>query len=142
MKIVKQKANLIPYRLIENHFEFYLSHRSKTAKQYPDNWSFWGGGIEENETPEAAMIREIQEELNWRPDNYKLLGTYYDSAPNEKFIFYTKVNASFEKQIEIHESQGGKFFTRDEIEKEDKIISEDKKPLIDLFDLLMKTVMS
>ena len=138
MKIVKRKANLIPYRFIENHFEFYLSHRSKNAKQYPDNWSFWGGGIEENETPEDAMNREIQEELNWKPDEYKLLGTYHDSMPNEKHIFFTKVNNDFENQIEIHESQGGKFFTIQNIETEDGIIFEDKKPLFDLVSLLKK----
>ncbi len=62
--------------------------------------------------------------------------------PNEKFIFFTKVNDNFEEQIDIRESQGGKFFTRDEIEKELKIISEDKKPLFDLFDLLTKMVVS
>lgn len=140
MKIIKRKANLIPYRFVKNRFEFYLSHRSKTAKQYPDNWSFWGGGIEENETPEEAMIREIQEELNWKPNQIELLGTYHDSMPNEKFIFFIKVDDNFDKQIEVRESQGGKFFTKDEIEKNDKIISEDKKPLFDLFDLLTKMV--
>lgn len=142
MKIIKRKSNLIPYRLVENHFEFFLSHRSKTAKQYPDLWSFWGGGIEENETPDEALIREIREELNWKPDYYELLGTYYDSIPNEKFIYFAKVDQDFEKQIEVRESQGGKFFTRDEIEKEERIISEDKKPLFDLFDLLAKMVVS
>jgi len=140
MKIIKQKSNLIPYRFVKNQFEFYLSHRSKTAKQYPDLWSFWGGGIEENETPEDALIREIQEELNWKPNQFKLLGTYYDSMPNEKYIFFTEVDNNFEKQIEVLESQGGRFFTRSEIEKEVRIISEDKKPLFDLFDLLTKMV--
>ena len=88
------------------------------------------------------MTREIQEELNWKLDQFQLLGTYYNSTPNEKFIFFTKVNDNFEEQIDIRESQGGKFFTRDEIEKELKIISEDKKPLFDLFDLLTKMVVS
>ena len=88
------------------------------------------------------MTREIQEELNWKLDQFQLLGTYYNSMPNEKFIFFTKVNDNFEEQIDIRESQGGKFFTRDEIEKELKIISEDKKPLFDLFDLLTKMVVS
>lgn len=142
MKIIKRKSNLIPYRLVENHFEFYLSHRSKTAKQYPGNWSFWGGGIEENETPEQALIREIQEELNWKPDEYEFLGTYYDSMPNEKFIFFTRIDDSFENGIEIRESQGGRFFTRDEIKNESIIILEDKKVLFDLIERLEKVAVS
>lgn len=140
MKIVKRKSNLIPYRIADNRLEFYLSHRSKNAKQFPDNWSFWGGGIEEGETPEQALTREIQEELNWELTQFKFLGTYYDSMPNEKHVFFTEVSNDFEKRIKILESQGGKFFSRDEIEKDAKIISEDKKPLYDLFDLLMKMV--
>ena len=136
MKIVKRKSNLIPYRFTLNHFEFYLSHRSKDAKQFPDLWSFWGGGIEENETSEEAMTREIQEELNWEPKQFKFLGTYYDSMPNEKHIFFTKVDKDFEGHINIYESQGGKFFTIEEIIKSEKIIEEDKKPLFDLLKIL------
>ena len=132
MKIVKYKANLIPYYPIKNGFQFYLSLRSKGAKQYPDYWSFWGGGIEKNETPEQAMIREIKEELNWTPTNYKFLGVYIDPMPNKKSIYFIKVSHDFEKNIEIKESQGGKFFTINEIEKEKLIIPEDKKPLFDL----------
>jgi 8-oxo-dGTP diphosphatase len=142
MKIIKRKANMVPYRLVENHYEFYLSYRSKTAKQYPNNWSFWGGGIEEDEIPEEALIREIQEELNWKPDKYELLGTYYDSMPNEKFIFFTKVDDDFNEQIEIRESQGGKFFTIDEIMDEIMIIPEDKKVLTDLNQKLKAIVVS
>ncbi len=139
MQIIKRKANFIPYRFFNNHFEFYLSHRSKTATQYPDYWSFWGGGIEGNETPEQTLIREIQEELNWKPDPFQFLGIYYDSMSNEKFIFFTKVNNDFEKLIKAHEGQGGKFFTIEEITYEAKITSEDKKPLFELRDFLTNT---
>ncbi|MDD5318568.1 MAG: NUDIX domain-containing protein [Candidatus Pacebacteria bacterium] len=136
MKIVKRKANLIPYRIVNNQFEFYLSLRSKTAKQYPNCWSFWGGGIEDDEKPEESMIREIKEELDWTPATYEFLGVYYDSMPNEKSIYFTRVEEDFEKLINIRESQGGRFFTKDEIENENKIISQDKKPLFDLSDRL------
>ena len=138
MKIVKQKSNLIPYRIIGGCFEFFLSHRSKNAKQYPNYWSFWGGGIENNETPEDALLREIKEELDWNPDQYSFLGIYYDSMPNEKHIFITKVDNDFEKQIKILESQGGAFFTIENIKEEKMIIPEDKEILNKVF----KTVSS
>lgn len=39
---------------------------------YKENeWRFPGGGIEENETPEKAMIRELQEELG--TDKFKII---------------------------------------------------------------------
>ena len=139
MKIVKRKANLVPYRFVNNCLELYLSHRSINAKQYPNCWSFWGGAIEEGESPEEALVREIQEELNWRPDKFDFLGMYYDSKPNEKFIFFTKVDGEFENEISICEGQSGKFFTKEEIENEDLIINEDKIALFDIFISLQKS---
>ncbi len=133
MNIIKRKANLIPYCFIDNQFEFYLSLRSKNAKQYPDIWSFWGGGIEENESAEQAMLREIKEELDWVPKQYIFLGTHLDSMPNEKSIYFSYVDKNFEKEIKILESQGGKFFSIEDIEKEEKMIEEDKGILKKLY---------
>ncbi len=38
-----------------------LIHRKKEGKDY---WVFPGGGVEEGETPEDAVVREVQEELS------------------------------------------------------------------------------
>lgn len=38
-----------------------LIHRKKEGRDY---WVFPGGGVEEGETPEEAVVREIQEELS------------------------------------------------------------------------------
>lgn len=38
-----------------------LIHRKKEGKDY---WVFPGGGVEEGETPEEAVIREVHEELS------------------------------------------------------------------------------
>lgn len=133
MNIVKRKACLIPYIKRSGCIEIYLSHRSKDAKQYPEFWSFWGGAIENEETPEEAMLREIKEELEWEPSKYEFFGIFYDSMPNEKHLYFTEVNENFEKEIIIHESQGGEFFNIQEIKDHSMIIQEDKKAIFDLF---------
>ena len=46
--------------------EILLQHRSKDAKRLPDHWAFFGGGLEQGETPEQAMARESIEELEYR----------------------------------------------------------------------------
>lgn len=46
-----------------------LQHRSKDAERYPGCWAFFGGGIEERETPEEAVRRECLEELCYELDN-------------------------------------------------------------------------
>lgn len=34
-------------------------------------WSLFGGGIEEGEDPESAMLRELDEEIGYRPERYR-----------------------------------------------------------------------
>ncbi len=64
----------LPYRkgvvgfVIDNENNFLLI-RSINYKE--NEWSFPGGGIEENETPGAAILRELYEELG--TDKFKII---------------------------------------------------------------------
>lgn len=42
-----------------------LQHRTKDAPRLPLHWAFFGGGIEEGESPETAVRREALEELGY-----------------------------------------------------------------------------
>jgi len=55
----KQRAAAVIFR--KN--KFLLIHRQKDAEDY---YIFPGGGVEDTETPEETIIREINEELNLR----------------------------------------------------------------------------
>jgi 8-oxo-dGTP diphosphatase len=38
---------------------------------FPDQWSFFGGGLEPGESPEEALCRELHEELGWQPESFE-----------------------------------------------------------------------
>ena len=56
--------------------EVLLQHRTKDAPTFPDHWAFFGGHIENGETPEQAIIREALEELAYPLTSPRLINTY------------------------------------------------------------------
>lgn len=57
--------------LFYNKNKILLQERGDYSK-YGEEYAFFGGGIEEGETPEEALIREIKEELGIEIKNFKL----------------------------------------------------------------------
>ncbi|WP_456274423.1 NUDIX hydrolase [Bacillus sp. AK031] len=62
------------------------------VKQYVDRgdivWNFPGGGIEEGETPEDAVIREVQEETGYKIEMIELL-----KVSSGKFSFLGRISS-------------------------------------------------
>jgi 8-oxo-dGTP diphosphatase len=48
--------------VIERDGRILIAQRKRTG-QHPLKWEFPGGKVEPNETPEAALVRELEEEL-------------------------------------------------------------------------------
>lgn len=67
----------------------------KPEISYPNHWDLFGGMVEEDETPEHALVREVEEELGIRLNMFTLYRDYDsfgESIPNRKYVYVAHVN--------------------------------------------------
>lgn len=133
--MIEQKrhhAVLIPYYIEGTEMFVYLQKRSEDMKALPGYFGFWGGGIEEGETEEEGLRREIKEELGMEIQNYQFFA-HYEFYGSVKEIFIMKVDDNFGEQVVIGEGDFGKFFAEPETVNEPKLLDEDRVVLRNLF---------
>ena len=89
-----------------------------TQRGYGDlvgGWEFPGGKIEEGETPEVALEREIMEELDTKIKVGKLLEVIDYDYPNFHLHMYCYLAEVVEGELVLKEHQAGKWITKDKI---------------------------
>jgi 8-oxo-dGTP diphosphatase len=75
---------------------------------FPNHWDFFGGHVEDGETPEQALVREVKEELGVELTDWNFFRIYVcthgDAYPNVKYVYWAKVDAGPE-ELTLHEGQ-------------------------------------
>jgi 8-oxo-dGTP diphosphatase len=99
--------------------EFLLALRdNKSWIPFPNHWDLIGGHVEEGETPEEALVREVKEELDIDIKDYAFFKKFEcltgDAYENEKYIYTGKINLPIE-EITLLEGERARYFTREEI---------------------------
>ena len=85
-------------------------------KSLPNMWEFPGGKIEDGELPEAALKRELMEEMDCEINVLdKIVTTVYeyDFATIELTTYYAEMVSD---SIVLHEHQDMKWLSRDELD--------------------------
>lgn len=101
--------------IIENQKgEFLLHLRDQFPVNLPNQWSLIGGGVEHDEQPEEAVVREVKEETN-----LSITKTFYlkKIAFDDKWdaiIFHAQVDL-IGQEIKINEGKKLKFFSKNEV---------------------------
>jgi mutator protein MutT len=131
--LMKRSSQFIPYRRINGNYVLFVQKRTKDAPFAADMFGIFGGGIEDGETPETALLREVREELDYQPRNVRFFRRYeHTDIGFEEFVFVSEVDEVFESEITVLEGQYGRFLSERELEAE-TLMEVDRIVFRDLF---------
>jgi 8-oxo-dGTP diphosphatase len=83
--------------------------------QNPNMWNLPGGGIEDGETEEEALVRELEEEIGIVPQTFKRLEktSYPDGNVVTRYLLF--ITPEEKQKLKLGEGQKMKFFSLDGI---------------------------
>jgi len=127
--------------LIADNGNVLLQYRDENNKWNQDSWSEFGGQIEEGETPEEAIKRELKEELGIELADLKFFKKYElqrQKGIYEQFVFTASLNCPLESlKKQQKEGKDLAFFNCEEI-KNLKMADYTRETLEDFFKFLKK----
>ena len=104
--------------------------RCKNDFLYPGCWTLPGGRVEEGESPELAIVREVKEELGLDLHGFKLFRTIVENMPDEvveRHIYWSNISEKIEA-LKLGEGTALRYFSSKEISRLE--VAFDLKPVI------------
>ena len=109
MKIVRVVAAIIVH-------EDKIFATQRGYGDFKDGWEFPGGKIEENETPQEALVREIKEELDTEIEVGELLDTVEYDYPKFHLSMDCFICTIKSGDLVLKEHEAAKWLTKDTLD--------------------------
>jgi 8-oxo-dGTP diphosphatase len=81
---------------------------NKPEIPFPNRWDFFGGHVEDGETPEEALVREVKEEIGVDLRQWAFFKRYVctegDAYPNIKYLYWARIDKLAE-ELTLYEGQ-------------------------------------
>ncbi len=84
--------------------------------EWKDWWEFPGGKMEAGETPEAALKREIREELSAEISVGRLLGTVEHDYPAFHLTMHCYLCSLLSEALRLNEHEAARWLAKDELD--------------------------
>ena len=90
-----------------------LLRDDKPSIPYPNRWDIPGGVVEQGESPEEAIIREMKEEIELDLKDFRVFKVFPWEDRRET-VFFKKLNLDI-RATNLHEGQRIRWFTKNEL---------------------------
>lgn len=107
--------------------------------EFKDGWEFPGGKMEPGETPQQALVRKIQEELDTEIEVGSLVETVEYDYPNFHLTMHCFLCTIRSGELVLKEHEAAKWLTREELDSVDWLPA-DVKVVEKLKDTMGKTL--
>lgn len=107
---------LVSCAIIEKGEQILIAQRSESMS-LPLKWEFPGGKLEEGESAEESLVREIREELNLEISIMQRLSKSTHEYSNKRIVLIPFICQIHSGAIELREHKEARWIKIDEIEK-------------------------